>query len=220
MTLAKVKAVNALLFEGEPGNISTDEHSGYTGYKPQAIIDAMNTEFWGAWGFEELSSEIVPTGDNKGGLLAVAQVKVWLKDVSGMPVGWGQNRVTRGDIGDARKGAQTDAIKKALSYFSIGNRAYQGLLKEDSQGSHTVSKPQPIAVAPKRALHNGNGSPVVLTRVMDVFDRGIAAGRWTKDTFYQEISALLGKPITRQNAHTLSQQELKEIDRATPAGVS
>lgn len=125
-----VKKVNDLLLAGEPGNISVDEHSGYTGYKPQAIIDAMNEVFWGKWGFEEVSSEIV-AGD-KGGL-AVAQVRVFLVDVPFQPVGWGQNRVTRGDIGDARKGAQTDAIKKALSYFSIGNRAYHGLLDAKSK---------------------------------------------------------------------------------------
>jgi recombination DNA repair RAD52 pathway protein len=56
-------------------------------------------------------------------------VKVWLKDIACMPVGWGQSRVTKGDAGDAKKGAQTDALKKALSYFSIGNRAYHGYLR-------------------------------------------------------------------------------------------
>ncbi len=133
---SKVEAVNKLLLAGEPGNISTDEHLGYTGYRPQAIIDAMNEVFWGEWGFSEVGSEIMP-GD-KGGL-AVAQVQVWLAGIEFKPTSWGQNRVTRGDIGDARKGAQTDAIKKALSYFSIGNRAYQGLLKDDSKGKNEHS---------------------------------------------------------------------------------
>src|SRR5215469_12637397 len=105
-----VVAVNALLLQGEPANISVDEHNGYTGYKPQAVVDAMNEVLFGSWGFEEVSNQIEP-GD-KGGL-AVAQVRVWLKDIDFHPTGWGQNRVTRGDIGDARKGAQTDAIKKA-----------------------------------------------------------------------------------------------------------
>ena len=140
---SQVKAANALLEAGEPGNISLDEHSGYTGYKPQSIVDAMNETFGiGAWGFEELSSEIVP-GD-KGGL-AIAQVKVWLAGIDFQPAAWGQNRVTRGDIGDAKKGAQTDAIKKALSYFSIGNRAYHGLLhvedKQQSNGNKASKQP-------------------------------------------------------------------------------
>ena len=81
-------------------------------------------------GFEEVSSEIVSHQTEKGtSSLAIAQVKVWIKTIEFMPVGYGQSRVTKGDIGDAKKGAQTDAIKKALSYFSIGNRAYHGLLK-------------------------------------------------------------------------------------------
>ena len=81
-------------------------------------------------GFEEVSSEIVSHQTEKGtSSLAIAQVKVWIKTIDFTPVGYGQSRVTKGDIGDAKKGAQTDAIKKALSYFSIGNRAYHGLLK-------------------------------------------------------------------------------------------
>ncbi len=128
----QVKAVNARLKGGEPGNISVDSFSDYTGYKPQYIVDAMNENFGiGLWGFEEISSEIISTPSEKGvSMLAVTQVKVWLAGVDFMPCAWGQSRVTKGDIGDAKKGAQTDAIKKALSYFSIGNRAYYGLLEK------------------------------------------------------------------------------------------
>jgi len=127
----KIKAVNQVLKDGEPGNISVDNYSGFTGYKPQHIVDAMNVVFGiGGWGLNEMSAEILTSQTEKGtASLAIAQVKVWLKDIACMPVGWGQSRVTKGDAGDAKKGAQTDALKKALSYFSIGNRAYHGLLK-------------------------------------------------------------------------------------------
>jgi recombination DNA repair RAD52 pathway protein len=130
-TEEKIKAVNKILLDGEPKNISIDNYSGFTGYKPQYIVDAMNAVFKiGQWGFEEVASEIVTHQTEKGtSSLAIAQVKVWIKDIEFKPVGYGQSRVTKGDTGDAKKGAQTDAIKKALSYFSIGNRAYHGLLK-------------------------------------------------------------------------------------------
>jgi len=130
-TEEKIKAVNQILHDGEPGNISLDSYSGFTGYKPQHIIDSMNAVFKiGMWGFEEVASEIVTHQTEKGNSsLAIAQVKVWIKTIDFMPVGYGQSRVTKGDQGDAKKGAQTDAIKKALSYFSVGNRAYHGLLK-------------------------------------------------------------------------------------------
>ncbi len=150
----KVDQVNALLLAGEPDNISEDTYSHYTGYKPQYLIDGMNEVFGiGTWGFEELSSEIVTT--KEGGLLAIAQVKVWLKDVPFQPTGWGQARVTKGDLGDARKGAQTDAIKKALSYFSIGNRAYQGLLP----GKNETAKPAEAARRPAFAQNNNQAKP-------------------------------------------------------------
>ena len=128
----KIRAVNACLKAGEPGNITVDTYSDYTGYKPQFIVDALNEHLGiGAWGFEELGAEIVSTPSEKGvSMLAVTQVKVWLAGVDFQPCAWGQSRVTKGDIGDARKGAATDAIKKALSYFSIGNRAYYGLLEK------------------------------------------------------------------------------------------
>ncbi|MGZ6236376.1 MAG: Rad52/Rad22 family DNA repair protein [Syntrophales bacterium] len=129
----KIKAVNKILQDGEPANISVDSYSGYSGYKPQFIVDAMNVVFGiGSWGFEEIATDIVTSQTEKGtASLAVTQVKVWLKDIAFQPVGWGQSRITKGDVGDAKKGAQTDAIKKALSYFSIGNRAYHGLLRAE-----------------------------------------------------------------------------------------
>src|SRR5437660_2723323 len=108
----KIKAVNKLLHDGEPGNISIDNYSGFTGYKPQYIIDALNAVFHiGSWGFEEVASEIVTHQTEKGNSsLAICQVKVWLKNIEFAPVGYGQSRVTKGDTGDAKKGAQTDAI--------------------------------------------------------------------------------------------------------------
>lgn len=128
----KIKEVNEILQKGEPGNISVDAYSGYTGYKPQFVIDAMNAVFSiGGWGFDEVQTQMSTqqADDRAVPILAITQVKVWLKGIDFAPVGWGQSRITKGDIGDAKKGAQTDAIKKALSYFSIGNRAYHGLLK-------------------------------------------------------------------------------------------
>ena len=127
----KIKAVNQILHDGEPGNISLDSYSGFTGYRPQHIIDSMNAVFKiGGYGFEEISSEIVNHQSEKGtSMLVIAHVKVWLKDVPFQPSSYGQARVTKGDVGDAKKAAQTDAIKKALAYFSVGNRAYHGLLK-------------------------------------------------------------------------------------------
>lgn len=168
-----VQKVNDLLLKGEPGNISVDEHSGYTGYKPQAIIDAMNEVLWSAWGFEEVESSIEP-GD-KGGL-AVAQVRVWLKDVEFRPVGWGQNRVTRGDIGDARKGAQTDAIKKALSYFSIGNRAYHGLLDAKAKSNGHAQQSATPAQATLKAVETGD-APDILT-LHALCDEVMGKGKW------------------------------------------
>ena len=85
-TEAKIKAVNQLLHDGEPGNISIDNYSGFTGYKPQYLIDTMNAVFLGVWGFEEIASEIVTHQTEKGNSsLAIAQVKVWIKTIDFTP---------------------------------------------------------------------------------------------------------------------------------------
>jgi hypothetical protein len=167
---SQVKEVNQLLEAGEPSNISFDTYSGFTGYKPQYIVDAMNEVFGiGGWGFEEISNEIA---EGEKAVLVISQVRVFLKNIDFHPSGWGQARITKGDIGDARKGAQTDAIKKALSYFSIGNRAYQGLLHEENNGNTPKQQARATAAKPVQAtpeqrvgidklcLHLGKKSPL------------------------------------------------------------
>ena len=157
-----VELVNQLLLDGEPANISTDPYSSYSGYKPQAVVDAMNETFGiGNWGFKELSSEVI--SDEKT-TMAISQVEAFLNGIEFRPAAWGQQKVTRGDIGDAKKGAQTDALKKALSYFSIGNRAYHGLLLPpvaESNGNGHVSQPASV----RNTLHDSPPSPNQLAEI-------------------------------------------------------
>jgi hypothetical protein len=214
--------VNALLEAGEPGNVSTDEHAGYTGYKPQSVIDALNEVMWGEWGFEEISNEII--AGEKGGI-AVAQVRVQLKGVDFQPTGYGQNRVTRGDIGDARKGAQTDAIKKTLSYFSIGNRAYHGLLSADkpaqrSQGN--TGRVQAVQSKPTR-IDAGKSTvqsvPSLKDRLNNAYDRALALsliekGKTSEESgikFLKWAAGVLGD-IQLTNSNQLNAQRLDTIE--------
>lgn len=118
----KIEKVNAILLAGEPQNVTEDTLTHYVGYKPQYIIDAMNEVFTaGEWGYNKISLDERET-------LIITEVEVFLPGITYKPTAYGQGRITRGDIGDACKSAITDAIKKALAYFSIGNRAYRGEL--------------------------------------------------------------------------------------------
>jgi len=171
----------------------------------------MNEVFFGEWGFSEVGSEIVP-GDK--GVLAVSQVQVWLAGIEFKPTSWGQNRVTSGNVGDAKKGAQTDAIKKALSYFSIGNRAYLGLLKEESQGNQNGSRPRtvrPAANAP-RSLPAAQQTAQLPYRA--IYDEGVKRGAWTRETFYATASSILnGFPVNANNVKALTQEQLQKLQR-------
>lgn len=226
--LNQVKKVNELLKAGEPANVSLDEHSGYTGYKPQFVIDAMNEVFGiGAWGFEEMSNEIV-AGD-KGGL-AIAQVRVWLAGSESHPTGWGQNRVTRGDIGDAHKGAQTDALKKALSYFSVGTRAYQGLLVSPDKGKpqqqqrapQPQRQPQPTKPAnvvqmPQKATL----SAITPERVNALYDLGKANQHWQSLTgMCAFASAELGINVAKEDFLKLSQEHYQQLVQAVEQDIA
>jgi len=163
----KIKLTNELLLKGEPKNINYDSYSDYTGYSPQATIDAVN-EMIGVenWGFENIETKIVPVANSKGGQgkLAVSKIGVWIGDKGNAKSAYGQSRVTKDDIGDGLKGAQTDALKKALSLFSIGNRAYLGLLIHDAT-SQTSNKPSTQVVSapktPSKIPLSGTKTPTV-----------------------------------------------------------
>ena len=147
MMESKIKEVNKILLDGEPGNITEDSYSGFkaTGYKPQYVIDSMNKVFGiDDWGFEVISNEI---GGKDQEMEAVCSIKVFIRTVrrlengntgykradrtayGGKKIQWRKTGEKVTDFADAKKSAQTDALKKALSYFSIGNRAYHGKLK-------------------------------------------------------------------------------------------
>lgn len=124
----KIKKVNKLLEEGESNGNFTADHKGYTGYKPQYVIDAVNSEFCGEWDIEIVKNETYPTVNKKGETVknAFSQIRLTL---NGRKVDTVASHPILDDVGDAFKSAQTDAMKKAFAHFSIGNRAYHGLLK-------------------------------------------------------------------------------------------
>lgn len=130
----KVQEVNKILKDGEPDNITADKSRGFvmTGYTPQYVVDAMNKVFGlEGWGFEDIYNKIA---DRE----AVAHVRVWLKTEEGTVerTAYGSKVMfEKTSYGDAKKSAQTDGLKKALSYFSIGNRAYHGKLEAKEKGS-------------------------------------------------------------------------------------
>ncbi len=97
------------------------------GYKPQYVFDAVNNVLLPEnWRYEVVSKEIY---DNQ----VVAEVKLFLRAedewfCKGSQTG--QMQIIKNNVGDAMKGAITDALQKCFSLLSIGSDAYKGLLKE------------------------------------------------------------------------------------------
>ena len=111
------------------------------GYRPQYVFDSVN-EVLGPenWRYELTREEIF---ENQ----AVAEVRLFVRvDGDWLCKGShkGQMQIVKGNVGDAQKGAITDAIQKCMSLLSIGSDAYKGLLKHVFQPSNkTPSTPPP-----------------------------------------------------------------------------
>ncbi len=117
------------------------------GFRPQYVFDSVN-EVLGPenWRYELTKEEIFETQ-------AVAEVRLFVKiDGDWLCKGShkGQMQIVKGNVGDAQKGAITDAIQKCMSLLSIGSDAYKGLLKnvylrgnQRTQPPVTQSNPQP-----------------------------------------------------------------------------
>jgi len=110
------------------------------GYRPQYVFDSVN-EILGPenWRYELTKEEIY---ENQ----AVAEIRLFLKvDSDWLCKGShkGQMQIIKGNVGDAQKGAITDAIQKCMSLLSIGSDAYKGLLKYVYQQGTKSSSTQP-----------------------------------------------------------------------------
>jgi hypothetical protein len=95
------------------------------GYRPQYVFDSVN-EVIGPenWRYELTKEDIL---DNQ----AIAEVRLFFKvDNEWLCKGShkGQMQIIKNNVGDAQKGAITDAIQKCMSLVSIGSDAYKGLL--------------------------------------------------------------------------------------------
>lgn len=129
----KIKKVNQLLLKGEPGNITQDLQNGYIGYHIQYVIDAMNAVFGvEGWHFNWSDAQVYE-GKKRNMMLLNVKVNFFVKMADGQWAGVesvGQAEIEHDRIGDAKKTAIADGLKKALSYASIGNRAYLGDLEK------------------------------------------------------------------------------------------
>jgi hypothetical protein len=124
------------------------------GYRPQYVFDSVN-EVLGPenWRYELTREEIF---DNQ----AVAEIRLYVKiDGDWLCKGShkGQMQIIKGNVGDAQKGAITDAIQKCMSLLSIGSDAYKGLLKNVYQqrtppSNHPHHSNQPVAPAGEKDL--------------------------------------------------------------------
>lgn len=125
------------------------------GYKPQYVFDAVNSILMPEnWRYEVVSKDIFDTQ-------VVAEVKLFIR----VKDEWfckgaqtGQMQIVRGNVGDAMKGAITDAIQKCLSLLSIGSDAYKGLLQGAFHANNGV-QPQPQSTPQKQNTVDNSAKP-------------------------------------------------------------
>lgn len=128
------EAVQQVMFKDKDGNVIGQIRYGF---KPQYVFDAVNEILQPEnWRYEIVSKEIFD-------FQAVVEVKLFIRIANE----WlckgsqtGQMNIVKKNVGDAYKGAVTDAIQKCFSLVSIGSDAYRGLL-EDVYKSHPKRRP-------------------------------------------------------------------------------
>ena len=133
-----IEAIQEIKMTDKGGNVIGQVKYGF---RPQYVFDSVN-EVLGPenWRYELTKEEIFETQ-------AVAEVQLYVKNNGD----WlckgshkGQMQIVKGNVGDAQKGAITDAIQKCMSLLSIGSDAYKGLLKNVYlQGTQLTQPPAP-----------------------------------------------------------------------------
>jgi hypothetical protein len=137
------EAVQQVMFKDRDGKVIGQVRYGF---KPQYVFDAVNEILQPEnWRYEIVSKEIFD-------FQAVVEVKLFIRIANE----WlckgsqtGQMNIVKKNVGDAYKGAVTDAIQKCFSLVSIGSDAYRGLLEDVYKSSPadrspvTINQPQP-----------------------------------------------------------------------------
>lgn len=148
-----VDAINAELLAGEPGNISQDQQTGYLGYSPQCVVDALNAHL-GAdrWRYDLDAIEVL---EKKVEVRLSLSIRT--DDGEWLSHGAQFGGATAGrDLTDGKKAAITDAVKKALAWWGIGNRPYRGELEDPSKARPTKQRQTrqdaPGSAQPRRAV--------------------------------------------------------------------
>jgi hypothetical protein len=117
----------------------------------------------------------------------------------------------------AKKGAVTDALKRALRAFGeqFGNGLYG-----DGRVDMSISEESTVESRPA-ARQNGNAprtlpaaQPAAQPPYRAIYDDGVKRGAWTRETFYATASGILdGFPVNANNVKALSQEQLGKLQR-------
>ncbi|HIE50354.1 MAG TPA: hypothetical protein EYP85_01225 [Armatimonadetes bacterium] len=147
-----IEAINAELEAGEPDNVSWNEFEARAGYEGQYVIDAVNRhlgpENWrirrvSEWTIhqkvDKASGEMVP-----GSVEAEFELDIRLPEGEWLSKGpvVGANQIGT-NLAEAKNAATRNATKKLFSLWSIGNRAYLGLLTLEHAPEKAARKAKP-----------------------------------------------------------------------------
>lgn len=172
------------------------------GYKPQYLIDAVNSVLKeDGWGYKLIT--IQTNSLDNGRITAVAQIEVYIKIGETLVNKGPQFGVSTNYPGDAEKGAITDGIGKGLSLWGIGSRAYRGLLRPTKepivQQEVAEQQEKPKKVEPVAREEEGEVKPpskaqsALLKKLAD--ERGIAVPSvFSKEEANKEIKRLMAIP--------------------------
>ena len=189
------------------------------GYRPQYVFDSVN-EFLGPenWRCELTKEEIFETQ-------AVAEVTLFLK-VDGE---WfckgaqkGQMQIVKGNVGDAQKGAITDAIQKCMSLLSIGSDSYKGVLKGLYQANAPTQQNAKRSAGSKAPARNGNAASAMPKIAGVTFEdhQGVIVAVGERLYDKKELLKAAGFQWNKEEKSWMKKVTTKESSSSAPAQVA
>lgn len=140
-----------------------------TGIAYQFIVNRLN-EVLGVGGFRvhrEVTVKAIQRSNGKPAFEAICDLTLELGEwVSGTFVAFAESLADGGHVSsseaDARKGAYTNAFKKAAAFHGVGRQAYEGSLDDDNLPTEAPAPVDAFAPPPLRAVTPPTSAPAVV----------------------------------------------------------
>jgi len=190
-------------FKDRQGNVVKE----LIGYKPQYIFERLNN----IWGYTGWNYKIIEEGIDNGSGVVGAKVMLQILDENGQVIiekpQWGNSKISKMGLFEAKKGAVTNAICKCAAIFDVGHEAYKG--EEVLNEGYT---PPPEKEKPRSQIKPGppiNEKELTYDKIKKLVN--VNTGKLSKEELQKLITEAVNIPPEKFSWEGLELDQLKKI---------